>query len=110
MPIFIFCGQGFEHSVVNMFVIPTRMVLGAKVTIADWWLWNQIPVTIGNLLGGWLLIGLPMYLTYGRRPAADGSLTGSVATLQECFDKAGLIWSSHPQSPVCSNGANLNRK
>jgi hypothetical protein len=36
--------------------------------------------------------------------------SGSVATLQECFDKAGLIWSSHPQSPVCSNGANLNRK
>ena len=51
------------------------MMLGAKATIADWWLWNQIPVTIGNLLGGWLLIGLPMYLTYGRRSAADGSLT-----------------------------------
>jgi formate transporter len=75
IPIFIFFGQGFEHSVVNMFVIPTGMMLGAKVTIADWWLWNQIPVTIGNLLGGWLLIGLPMYLTYGRRSAADGSLT-----------------------------------
>jgi formate/nitrite transporter FocA (FNT family) len=55
-----------------MFVIPTGMMLGAKVTIADWWLWNQIPVTIGNLLGGWLLIGLPIYLSYGRRSAAGG--------------------------------------
>ena len=73
MPIFIFFAQGFEHSVVNMFVIPTGMMLGAKVTITDWWLWNQIPVTIGNLLGGWLLIGLPMYLTFGKASAAGGS-------------------------------------
>ena len=41
MPVFIFFAQGFEHSVVNMFIIPTGMILGAKVTIADWWLWNQ---------------------------------------------------------------------
>jgi formate/nitrite transporter len=80
MPILIFFGLGFEHSVVNMFVIPTGMVLGAKVSFADWWLWNQIPVTVGNLLGGWLLIGLPLYLTYGkqspthqRRPATESS-------------------------------------
>jgi formate/nitrite transporter FocA (FNT family) len=66
IPIFIFFGQGFEHSVVNMFVIPTGMMLGAKVSVADWWLWNQIPVTVGNLVGGWLLIGLPLYLTYGK--------------------------------------------
>jgi formate/nitrite transporter FocA (FNT family) len=67
IPIFIFFAQGFEHSVVNMFVIPTGMMLGAKVSIVDWWLWNQIPVTLGNLLGGWLLIGLPLYLTYGKQ-------------------------------------------
>ena len=60
-----------------MFVIPTGMMLGAKVSITDWWLWNQIPVTAGNLLGGWLLIGLPLYLTYGKQvqsrnaPAAE---------------------------------------
>jgi formate/nitrite transporter len=77
IPIFIFFAQGFEHSVVNMFVIPTGMMLGAKVSITDWWLWNQIPVTLGNLLGGWLLIGLPLYLTYGKQaqsrkaPAAE---------------------------------------
>jgi formate transporter len=42
MPIFIFFAQGFEHAVVNMFIIPTGMLLGAKVTWSDWWLWNQI--------------------------------------------------------------------
>ena len=49
MPVFMFFAQGFEHTVVNMFVIPTGMMMGAKVTVADWWLWNQIPVTLGNL-------------------------------------------------------------
>ena len=32
MPILIFFAQGFEHSVVNMFVIPAGMLMGAKVT------------------------------------------------------------------------------
>jgi len=54
MPVFIFFAQGFEHSVVNMFVIPTGMMMGAKVSVADWWLWNQILVTLGNLVGGFL--------------------------------------------------------
>ena len=34
MPVFIFFAQGFEHSVVNMFIIPTGMMMGAKVTVA----------------------------------------------------------------------------
>ena len=66
MPIFIFFAQGFEHSVVNMFIIPTGMLMGAKVTVSDWWLWNQIPVTLGNLVGGLLFTGLALYATYGR--------------------------------------------
>lgn len=70
MPMLIFFGQGFEHSVVNMFVIPTGMLMGAKVTVAEWWLWNQIPVTIGNLVGGFLFTGLALYLTHRPKPAA----------------------------------------
>jgi formate/nitrite transporter len=64
MPIFVFFAQGFEHSVVNMFVIPTGMMLGAKVSVADWWLWNQIPVTLGNFAGGFVFTGLALYLTH----------------------------------------------
>ena len=63
--IFIFFAQGFEHSIVNMFVIPTGMMLGAKVTFADWWLWNQIPVTLGNIFGGLIFTGVALYLTHG---------------------------------------------
>src|SRR5499433_4575551 len=61
MPVFVFFAQGFEHSVVNMFLIPTGMMLGAKVTVADWCLWNQIPVTLGNLVGGFTFTGLALY-------------------------------------------------
>jgi len=73
MPIFIFFAQGFEHSVVNMFVIPTGMMLGAKVTVADWWLWNQIPVTLGNLVGGFVFTGFALYTTY-KPPAAPARI------------------------------------
>ncbi len=68
MPVFIFFAQGFEHSVVNMFIVPTGMMMGAKVTIAHWWLWNQIPVTLGNLVGGFCFTGFAIYWTY--KPAA----------------------------------------
>jgi formate transporter len=70
LPIFLFFAQGFEHAVVNMFVIPTGMLLGAKVSLADWWLWNQIPVTLGNIVGGFVFTGLALYATH--RPAPVG--------------------------------------
>jgi formate transporter len=75
MPVFIFFAQGFEHSVVNMFIIPTGMMMGAKVTVAQWWLWNQIPVTLGNLVGGFVFTGLALYLTHKPRAAAPAHLT-----------------------------------
>ncbi len=64
LPILIFFAQGFEHAVVNMFVIPAGMMLGADVTMSDWWLWNQIPVLLGNLVSGFLFTGLALYLTH----------------------------------------------
>ena len=75
LPILTFFGQGFEHSVVNMFVIPAGMILGAQVTFADWWLWNQIPVTIGNILGGFLFTGFALYATY-KKPVGIPELKG----------------------------------
>ncbi len=70
LPILVFFAQGFEHSVVNMFVIPAGMMLGAKVGLSDWWLWNQIPVTLGNLIGGFGFTGLALYFTCGSRTVA----------------------------------------
>lgn len=72
LPILTFFGQGFEHAVVNMFVIPAGMLLGADVSFGDWWLWNQIPVLIGNFIGGALFTGALFYLSQkgGGLPAA----------------------------------------
>lgn len=63
-PTVLFFSQGFEHAVVNMFVIPVGMLLGANVTASSWWLWNQLPVTLGNLIGGMLFTGMAIYLTH----------------------------------------------
>jgi formate/nitrite transporter len=76
LPISIFFGLGYEHAVVNMFLIPAGMLLGAKTTADSWWMWNQIPVTLGNLVGGFLFTGLALYSTYRTRapkvtPAAN---------------------------------------
>lgn len=61
IPVFIFFAQGFEHSVVNMFVIPAAIMLDANIGLNDWWLWNQIPVTIGNFLSGFFFTGLTFH-------------------------------------------------
>jgi formate transporter len=75
MPVFIFFAQGFEHSVVNMFIIPTGMMMGAKISFAEWWLWNQIPVTLGNLVGGFVFTGLALYITHKPRSSVPAPLT-----------------------------------
>jgi formate/nitrite transporter len=66
LPIMMFFAQGFEHSVVNMFVIPAGMMMGAHVSVFDWLYWNQIPVTLGNIVGGLLFVSIPLYLAYGK--------------------------------------------
>lgn len=69
LPILMFFAQGFEHAVVNMFVIPAGIMLGANVTVSDWLVWNQLPVLFGNLIGGFLFTGLALYLTHRKAVA-----------------------------------------
>jgi formate/nitrite transporter FocA (FNT family) len=65
-----------------MFLIPAGMMMGAKVSMRDWWLWNQLPVTLGNLIGGFLFVGLAIYLAYGRleMAAAPAETSAEVAS------------------------------
>lgn len=71
IPIFTFFALGFEHSVVNMFVIPAGMILGADISFADWWLWNQIPATIGNFISGFLFTALPFHFITRKVSTGD---------------------------------------
>ncbi|MGH8462373.1 MAG: formate/nitrite transporter family protein [Stenotrophobium sp.] len=62
-----------------MFMIPAGMLFGAKIDLVTWWIWNEIPVTLGNLAGGFLFTGLALYLTYRVRqpevtPAVEDAL------------------------------------
>ncbi len=69
MPIMLFFAMAFEHSVVNMFLFPSGLLLGADFTIMDYLIWNEIPTVVGNLVGGLLFTGLVIYYTHGRTAA-----------------------------------------
>ncbi|MDI4647527.1 formate/nitrite transporter family protein [Cohnella hashimotonis] len=67
MPVLLFFGQGFEHLVVNMFLLPAGLMLGANYSFADMLLWNWIPVLLGNFAGGAICTGLLFYLAHRER-------------------------------------------
>ncbi len=70
-PVLMFFSQGFEHTVVNMFVIPAGMMMGANIGVGEWWVWNQIPVTLGNLVGGLIFTGWAIYVTHHPKEPAE---------------------------------------
>jgi formate transporter len=82
LPIMTFFALGFEHSVVNMFVIPAGMILGAPISVGQALLWNLLPVTIGNMIGGTLLTGMALYATYPTAAAPPASQVQVLATEQ----------------------------
>lgn len=87
-PTLLFFSQGFEHAVVNMFLIPVGMLLGANVSVSTWWLWNQIPVTLGNLVGGMVFTGLAIYTTH-RFVASPTAQTAAASVMQLNPDQRG---------------------
>ena len=64
MPILVFFYMGFEHSIVNMFLFPSGLMLGGKFTLMDYFIWNEIPTVIGNLVGGMTFVGATLYSTH----------------------------------------------
>ena len=64
MPIMVFFYMGFEHSIVNMFLFPSGLMLGGEFTLVDYLIWNEIPTVIGNLVGGLTFTGLTLYSTH----------------------------------------------
>ena len=77
MPIMLFFYMGFEHSIVNMFLFPSGLLLGGDFSVMDYIVWNEIPTVLGNLVGGLTFVGLTLYATHARtgapriRPAAQ---------------------------------------
>ena len=64
MPIMLFFYMTFEHSIVNMFLFPSGLMLGGKFSMVDYIFWNEIPTVLGNLVGGLAFTGLTLYATH----------------------------------------------
>lgn len=58
--LFAFIASGYEHSVANMTLLSVAMLLPNHPEAIDiaGWLHNMIPVTLGNMVGGILFVGL----------------------------------------------------
>ena len=79
-PIALFVAAGFEHSVANMYFVPFALLLtqldpafvGAHAPGAHSLTWsgfvvrNLLPVTLGNVIGGTLLVGGTYWFVYLR--------------------------------------------
>ena len=64
MPIMLFFAMTFEHSIVNMFLFPSGLLMGGHYSIMDYLIWNEIPTVVGNLVGGLAFTGLTLYATH----------------------------------------------
>jgi formate transporter len=83
-PITAFVAAGFEHSVANMYFLPAGLAIKEwgsdefyatsgvassdypDLTVGDAIVHNLIPVTIGNAIGGAIMVGLVYWLIYAR--------------------------------------------
>ncbi len=70
IPVMIFVTFGYEHSIANMFFLPAAIFSGAEIT---WWQFatvNLLPATLGNLVGGGLLVALVYWFVYLKKSNA----------------------------------------
>lgn len=81
IPIMTFVASGFEHSVANMYFIPTGLMLSGRLHRPDpllsWYGFlvdNLLPVTLGNIVGGVLFVACAYWYVHGA--AAKGSDQG----------------------------------
>lgn len=73
LPIAAFVAGGFEHCVANMYFVPMGLFLKASagsgpagLTWGNFLLRNLLPVTLGNIVGGAILVGGLLWVIYYR--------------------------------------------
>ena len=92
-PVTAFVATGMEHSIANMYFVPVALAIKrfgipsfwqaigkspADFADLDWgpFLWNNLlPVTLGNILGGAVLVGVVYWFVY-RHPNLSNPTTG----------------------------------
>lgn len=56
--------MGFDHCIANQFLIPVGMMYGADITISHLLFKALLPATLGNIVGGGLLMGAVYWYVY----------------------------------------------
>jgi len=78
-PITAFVATGMEHCVANMYFVPAALLVKAErgsdeaIDIARFVMNNLVPVTIGNVIGGAVLVGLVYWFVYLRAPKLENN-------------------------------------
>lgn len=67
LPISAFVAMGFDHSVANMFLVPMGMKMGAAVTVREFLMKNLLPVTLGNVFAGVVLVAGIYSMAFGKQ-------------------------------------------
>ena len=65
-PVAAFVMAGYEHSVANMYYLTAGVLAGADLSAADIVLRNLLPVTIGNIIGGAVILGGGYWYIYRK--------------------------------------------
>jgi formate transporter len=91
-PIAAFVAAGFEHSIANMYFIPIGLFIKSAAPESFWsdigksaadypnltWerflIGNLLPVTLGNIIGGAVLVGAVYWFVYLRRASGSGTV------------------------------------
>jgi formate transporter len=119
-PITAFVAAGFEHSIANMYFIPMGLFIRSGAPASFWtnigktaadygnltWdrflINNLLPVTIGNIIGGALMVGAVYWFVYLRPHATDISANGQQKT------ETPKITEVISQVPVTTQGLHKN--
>lgn len=80
LPIMAFVTSGFEHSIANMYFIPTGLLIAAEqgrsvpnLSWGNFFLGNLIPVTLGNVLGGVVFVAFAYWFVHLKGRVKDSS-------------------------------------
>ena len=65
-PVAAFVMAGYEHSVANMYYLTAGVLAGADLSAADIFIRNLLPVTIGNIIGGAVILGGGYWYMYRK--------------------------------------------
>lgn len=71
LPVMAFVTMGYEHSIANMFFIPTGILYGADLTWGGFIVKNLIPATLGNIVGGALFVGVAYWYMFLKNDSKD---------------------------------------